>query len=841
MTTRTPAAAPRAAAAKAAAVKKPTQAAQPQKRVYEEDSDDGYDSSSTDYSDNSEEFRPLAFELYKGGADRHSGAPAAHRVKSMRFSGKEFLSDSDEENEIPMMATTERNRGKRHCGRVKSDLKKMSESLESLSSELGQSSTSNPLPVELGRRKRARSVGHANQRNPETVQSQKEVLTDESDADEAPLNSDVILNLVRRLRTQPIDDIPLEAFQNVNWGDDNYQEELKPLRAVYLEIKARQMQSVGEKNITRNTRSSKIAVQEAIEELPAEKAIVAKIAKIEHRNISALPNGSVFREDYFNGNADPAGDGRKNRDINLASGKNPSVQKAGEKHSGAAKPSSRAVTAEMNTPACDVKKMRNSLILQNGPSRMKSEEATFSEEAKKVRKTATKKKNNNRSLTFSEVLVPETTEEIHEKDEDLAPVEDGGAKPTSKGRKTRPDRATNGVGFRAAPEDDAPENLKDDGTLDKRKPKQRRGKRKPGGSCVSFTEVPDDGVSELNETDTGLDKNKKSAPKIIQRRTKGKRANGRSCSFSDVALDEVGEIKEDPTLGTASERGVQSLSATAPKQAGPLGATGAAFRNRSSTQATVAPAKTADRRRRTVDNGRALNYGEVDDTGAGELNDNQSGILAKSGGKNVGKAANTGRRQKSGKGRSREISISQLADDHVGEIVEDTNATNIAAAGKGPARAFQPSTVTLPTRQPPKRQINAPAGIAPEKPSTQRAVPSVQPSTSPPRARRPGKHRSREFSFSALPDEDVAGEIKESFTDSLEHPSMRANVPRRTLPSIQSSVSRSGNTPLPRKPSQQTVVPTPQGTFVEDTVNPNLPQRKAQSVPNASTARVTKK
>nr|CCM15345.1 hypothetical protein, conserved [Leishmania guyanensis] len=255
-------------------------------------SDDDYKASSyeeTDtsddwFSDNSEDYVPLAFDYINSNPRRHAGAPAYSKVPSglEEVGEHESISFSD----IPLEVYVERGRTHRHCGPGSKDSNHAEVTSLSSNDEYEDdisSTTSDALSVGFERRKRFHNVGKIKPRTHEASDAESSVFL--SDEEEAPLNAQLIHTLIKRLRN-PSDEVLLEAFDFVDFSDENFKEELEPLKQIreLLEKKA-------SSPIATATKCDR-EVKKAVQSLPPEKAIAAKLKAIKSRQIRSSQSQS---------------------------------------------------------------------------------------------------------------------------------------------------------------------------------------------------------------------------------------------------------------------------------------------------------------------------------------------------------------------------------------------------------------------------------------------------------------------------------------------------------------------------------------------------------------------
>ncbi|GET89669.1 hypothetical protein, conserved [Leishmania tarentolae] len=261
-------------------------------------SDDDYETSSEEtetsdfLSDNSEDYVPLAFEYISSNPTRRAGAPAYSKLPSgVLEEEEEDKDDSLSFSDAPLEVFLERSRTRRHCGPGAKDSNR-AEVMSSVSSHYkddDDSSSTNcaVLPIAFERRKKTHNVGKVKQTTYEA--SDGEFSVSLPDEEESPLNAQLIHTLIKRLRN-PADEVSLEAFDFVDFSDENFKEELEPLK----QIKALLEERVSNPIMTSEKHNH--AVKEAVQFLPPENAIAAKVKAIKSRHISqSKPKMCVYR------------------------------------------------------------------------------------------------------------------------------------------------------------------------------------------------------------------------------------------------------------------------------------------------------------------------------------------------------------------------------------------------------------------------------------------------------------------------------------------------------------------------------------------------------------------
>ncbi|KAG5475261.1 hypothetical protein LSCM1_03372 [Leishmania martiniquensis] len=255
---------------------------------YEASSYEETEMSDDSFSDKSEDYVPLAFEFINSNPRRRVGAPAHSEIPcgSLEEADEhESLSLSD----APLEVFIERGRTRRHCGLGAKDSYRVvvTSSLTSNTecAEGSFSTVSASLPVAFERRKRTYIIGKV--KPPEYEVSGEEPSVSLSDEEEAPLNAQLIHTLIKRLRN-PSDEVSLEAFEFINFSDENFKEELEPLKQIkaFLEEKA-------SNPMVENSRRER-EVKKVVHSLPPEKAIAAKVKAVKSRQIRPSQSQSGF-------------------------------------------------------------------------------------------------------------------------------------------------------------------------------------------------------------------------------------------------------------------------------------------------------------------------------------------------------------------------------------------------------------------------------------------------------------------------------------------------------------------------------------------------------------------
>ncbi|CAG9576627.1 conserved hypothetical protein [Leishmania major strain Friedlin] len=243
-------------------------------------SDDEYETSSYEetessdlLSDNSEDYVPLTFEYISSNPKRRAGAPAYSKAPLGVLEEKEQQESLS--SDAPLEVFLERSRTRRHCGPGAKDSNRV-EVKSSVGShhkdEDGTSSTfSGALPIAFERRKKTRNIGKVKQSTYEVLDAELSVSL--PDEDEAPLNAQLIYTLIKRLRN-PSDEVSLEAFDFVDFSDENFKEELGPLKQIKALLEEKASNPMME-NVKHDH-----AVKEAVQSLPPDNAIAAKVKAI---------------------------------------------------------------------------------------------------------------------------------------------------------------------------------------------------------------------------------------------------------------------------------------------------------------------------------------------------------------------------------------------------------------------------------------------------------------------------------------------------------------------------------------------------------------------------------
>ncbi|KAG5499178.1 hypothetical protein JIQ42_03990 [Leishmania sp. Namibia] len=258
---------------------------------YEVSSYEETETSDDSFSDRSEDYVPLAFEFINSNPRRRAGAPAHSEIPCgvlEEVDERESLSFSD----APLEVFLERRRTRRHCGPGAKDSNWVvvtSSRTSNTEDADGSSSTiSAALSIAFERRKRTHMVGKVEP--PAYELSCVELSVSLSDEEETPLNAQLIHTLIKRLRN-PSDEVSLEAFEFLDFSDENFKEELEPLK----QIKALLEQKASNPMVANAKRD--LEVKEAILSLPPEKAVAAKVKAIKSRQIRpSLSKGRLYSD-----------------------------------------------------------------------------------------------------------------------------------------------------------------------------------------------------------------------------------------------------------------------------------------------------------------------------------------------------------------------------------------------------------------------------------------------------------------------------------------------------------------------------------------------------------------
>ncbi|KAG5501380.1 hypothetical protein JKF63_03192 [Porcisia hertigi] len=245
-----------------------------------------YDDTSS--SENREDYVPLAFEFINSNPRRCFGAPTYSKIPS----GVWEEADKDESislSNVPLEVLVDHNRIRRQCGPGTRDLHQtvVTSSKRSKYDDDDDSSTaSDALPIMFERRRRTRQIGKVKPTTYEVFDAESPISL--SDEEEAPLNAQLIHTLIKRLRN-PSDEVSLEAFDFVDFSDENFQEELVPLQKIQTLLRERGNFLVADVRRDRE-------IKDAVDSFPPEKAIAAKVKAIKSRQIrSSEPHSRLCR------------------------------------------------------------------------------------------------------------------------------------------------------------------------------------------------------------------------------------------------------------------------------------------------------------------------------------------------------------------------------------------------------------------------------------------------------------------------------------------------------------------------------------------------------------------
>ncbi|KPA73516.1 hypothetical protein ABB37_09829 [Leptomonas pyrrhocoris] len=579
-------------------------------------------------------------------------------------------------------------------------------------------------------------------------------------------NGEEILNLIKRLKDTETK-VPLCAFDELEWNDRNFARELEPLQQIRMYMEAREaLKKVpGEKSMS-SVPELDNKIKTAILSLPPEKAVAVKMQMLRARDMAPVADEAKPQKEKVGKLSAPAGTVRRMKDTSLAAGQ-------------ATKKKSKE--GKLSASTSQVMQVGARAISSHHHQYKAKESNALSEPTKKMRRP---RNTANRSVSFLKVEDP-TPEEIEDQDEALAEVskpqrQQGKARPSPMtaaprgtaeaqsrltkraGRRPRNRRpGNNAVSFSDLHEEEAGVINEDDGDLTattKRKSQRRRAAHKPGRS-LSISSLPDMEAGELKEEPVLPDKPrareaattaaakslaKPSGSKMKKRRVRVNN-NNRSCSFSDVAMDEAAEM---PDANAGALKGAVGEPAVA----------------RTGRGMDAAPPKMT---RKLV---RRRKLGEEGGTPALERN----GARTEKEGESEAKPPSRGKGRRANVHRSRSANTSMIIDEAGGEIVEllDETQTLYSSSGK-------------PTPAPEKVSI-MPVGDR-ELPATARAPKAKQKlseTASAQRKRRQRLHASKELSISAIP-EDAPGEIVEDERDTLVDtatPESVVSTMRRSLP-----------------------------------------------------------
>lgn len=742
------------------------------------DDDDSYDSSESSHF-YSESFQPLTLTLVHGGATRAVGKAEGHGYSAHEaVLGSDSSSSELSMDESPMSVHLQANSARRHHGKAAVGDFVVGTVTASVTSWNDTSETSTPLPVTIDQRRRSRSVGPVNSRVPRELNARDEVGVplDSSESDEElPLNAELMLNLVRRFRDPALkpDDIPLEAFSIVNWDDDTFRPAMEPLRRLYeyYEAMSTLKATVASPALVAQ-RQAKLwsKAKEAIVDFPSEKAMQAVLHKVKTRAVSgSVPKYSVFRSDFVEGSHSDRGPSRavgatkantrpralttganiggapvlvSEKAVPAATGKKRKVRSADMMMSSSGLDSSvkegylSASMSEIFKPSA------KPLTSQKAKQRVL--ESSITEEPSKVRRAVPKrrKSNANRSISFSEVGFPDEAEAILEDEESTflgtAPPHTAAAHP---------------------PANQEVSEKRNEGRI-----KKRRASRTHPGQSVSFASIPEDIAGEVSEDAPGLlaAATAARAEKSWAAARKKRPSNmGRSCSFSEVVVDDGGEVPDVD---------VQELTC------GSGGARAAAVAAADDTAEGGAKGKKKVLRKRPVQRKNNLDMSQIDGDKAEEINEGATKLTdtqAKCAQAKSAHVAGTdaSKRRRPSSRRANNISISAIDVVEAGEIFENPGDLEYLASSSRPttaqaARAAQLAAHPV-SRQPERRQAQRTQQSTTLTPHHMSPAPraAIDPKAgviqAAPRKRMMRKHTGQELSISLIPDLD-AREVRDN-------------------------------------------------------------------------------
>lgn len=561
-------------------------------------------------------------------------------------------------------------------------------------------------------------------------------------------NGEGILHLIKRLK-DPEQLVPLRAFDQLDWNDRNFARELEPLQQIRMYMEARETlkRAPGEKTMS-GVPDLDEKIKVAVLALPAEKAVAVKIQMLKERDMVAGADEAKPQTAKVGKISAPAGTVKKVRDGILVSGN-------GRK--------SKSKDGKLSASTSQVMQVGAKVMAAHQRKCKPRESTALSEPTKTMRRT---RHAANRSVSF--LKVEETAAgEIVDKDQLLAEAsgpqrlqDEAHSSPTaatprnisrvpsrpSKAAERRPRHHRPGnsaVSFSDLPKEEAGTIKEEDERLatTKRKPQRRRAAHKPGRS-LSISSLPDLEAGEVVEeavlpgkpaaTEGPKSAARSTAPDGApkkKRRPRASHKNNRSCSFSEIAVDEASEVA-DVNAGTLKG------SSAEPEAARGAGGAG-----------TPRVTRKLVRRRRPGEQGGtpALESGGPTPEKVGV-----AGVPAPAPPKPPSRAK--GRRTNVPRSRSAETSMVEVEAN--GEIVELQDEAHAL---------YTPSGKSTPGPQTP-HSTRAKDRDLPAAARSVKSGPKSSDIAAAPRKRRQRLHASKELSISAIP-EDVAGEIVEDERD----------------------------------------------------------------------------
>jgi hypothetical protein len=639
-------------------------------------------------------------------------------------------------------------------------------------------------------------------------------------------NGEGILDLIKKLK-DPEKQVPLRAFDELEWNDRNFARELEPLQQIrmYMEAKEALKKMPQEKNM-----SSILALDEkiktAILALPPEKAVAVKIQMLRERDMAPVANEAQPQNVKLGKMSAPAGTVRKMKDSLLISGR--------EKKS-------KTKEGKLSASTSQVMQVGAKVISSHHRKDKAKESNALSEPAKTVRRP---RHNPNRSVSF--LKVEETAPgEIVDQDQMLG--EGSGPQRLQDEANESPRAAAEAEAVAATPRSTsrAP-------SRPKKGPERRSRNHRPGNSAISFSELPQEEADAIKEDDDKLGTTKR---KVHRRRSSQK--PGRNLSISSLPDLEAGELVEQPELPDkpAARDVARDIDASPANPANPSKPTSHAT---TTAHGRPMPQQSAPKKKRRVrttnNNNRSCSFSEVAMDEATEVPDANAGVLkgaaeepraarAIGGGaappKMVRKlvrrrkpdeeagtpdvAKSSPKTEKEGEAavnaagpvkppsrkgrranvqRPRSANTSMVEDEAEGEIVEGNDDVQ---------QIFTPSRKTIPAPEKAMMSRTKDQDLAA---ATRLPKPRQKSSdaSSAPRKRRQRLHASKELSISAIP-EDVPGEIvedeRDTFADtaptgslaSTTRRSLQSNGGGRTFPLMASNDSRRGSMRYGERPN----------------------------------------
>ncbi|KPI86795.1 hypothetical protein ABL78_4119 [Leptomonas seymouri] len=553
-------------------------------------------------------------------------------------------------------------------------------------------------------------------------------------------NGEEILGLIKQLK-DPEAQVPLCAFEELEWNDRNFARELEPLLQirVYMEAKEALKKVPGSKNMSSSSALDN-RIKTAILSLPSEKAVAVKIQMLKGRDMAPVADGAKPLMAKVGKLSAPSGTVRKMKDSILLSGQEKKKSKEGK----------------LSASTSQVMQVGAKIISSRDP-KYKAKESNALSEPTKIRRRRCSL--GNRSVSFLKVEDP-TPEEIVDQDQLLAET----SGPKALQDEARPPPAT------ATPRDASRVPSRPKKGLERRPRKHRLG-----NSAVSFNDLPNEEAGTIIEED----ENSAMPKRKLHRRRAAHKLN-RNLSISSLPDLEAGEVEEVPVLPDkpASREAATAVTATVAKP-------------------VVKPHGLKKKRRVRVNNNRSCSFSDIVIDEAVEVPDSNAGALKgvvegpevakvthrlvrrrrpdeegripnqlkntpkpeKEGGAEAGLAARVnppsrGKGRRANVPRSRGANTSMVEDEANGEISE--------LQGDGQRLLTPPEKLTCAPEKVTATRTRNQEMLAAARASKAGQKSSAMSST--PRRRRQRLHASKELNFSAVLD-DVPGEIVEDERD----------------------------------------------------------------------------